>query len=181
MKMKTSRAIFGLVAVLLFLVQLAGCTVGPKFTLRPDARYPYDYYYTSAANQPGRALVIIGAFGDDKITRIKQKRRGTQDNEWVVTLVDKLNDVYLVPVEVGNDFAINTVQVTSMRSGMAMHADIKSAKTIQIDRPGIYYYGKIVFNKGIAHTAYELDNAVINLAKKKYPEAFNGDLPAVDF
>lgn len=178
MKEKSLHGLARLAIGFLVLVQLAACstTTDFKVTLLPDASSPYEGYFKKEVKQSARALVMVGAFGTEKLSRIKSEGYEKNSTVWLVVGGVKINDVYLVPVEVGNEFSIDKVEVDG-----EMFANIRSPLRMKIDRPGIYYYGKMVFNKRRVHMDYTKDKAVIDLARKKYLDVFGDDLPTVNF
>ena len=107
--------------------------------------------------------------------------------DWIIPVQRRrLNDVYLIPITIGKDFYIDSAKVApnpkASRGGRteAMFK-FRNPKTIRIDRPGIYYYGNIIFNDGKAYVANEVDKRLIDLAVQKYPKVFTGELARINF
>jgi hypothetical protein len=80
------------------------------------------------------------------------------------------------------DYAKIALNPKASRGGRAeAMVKFKDPKTIRIDKPGIYYYGNIIFNDGKAYVANEVVERVIDLAVQKYPKAFTGELARINF
>lgn len=175
------------VTCICIMAMLAGCvTARTFFPLKADAAYPFDDAFYADMKLADRALVVVGVFGDEVVSEFFQTNFGAHTGYWPVPIVRrKFNEVYLIPVMVGKDFDISYVKIPpdpnkKSRKGEA-EAYFGNPKTIRIDRPGIYYYGKIIFKDGKAYMLTETDSVVIDLAAKRHPKAFTGELPRINF
>jgi hypothetical protein len=184
-------ALLGKFAVcVLFAAVMAGCgtTTRVAYPLNSAAAYPFDDFFFKDQIQSERALVLVGSFGDEVLTGLQQTNSaGLFYGDWIIPVQRrKLNDVYLIPITIGKDFYIDSAKVApnpKASRGIRGEATVrfKNPKTIRIDKPGIYYYGKIIFNDGKAYVATEVDQRVIDLAIQKYPKVFTDELARINF
>ncbi|TFW34326.1 hypothetical protein [Massilia horti] len=199
---KRLTTLFGLAAACLIVAAtVAGCAGAPEvfkdapigYPLQANEEYPFDdsyQRYFAGTPESERALVLVGSFGDEVLTDLKQigLLPGVVKENWIIHLSERrYNDVYLLPVKVDKEkpFKFDRVFVApkpNRKSGIkgTMELRLWDSQSILIDKPGIYYFGTIVSNDGNAFVRQQVDPRVVDLAIKKYPKVFE-KMPRINF
>lgn len=133
---------------------------------------------------PTTALVIIGFTGEVNWHTVWSNDHHMRKFKYPDLAV---NDVVLLPVTVGTRFQVTELEHHSAQQDFVF--TFKKAPTTKINRKSIYYYGVIESQltgpaSVRARIGTQVDQALIDRAKQKYPYVFANDpeirLPAND-
>lgn len=120
------------------------------------------------------SVIILGTLGDVEWREITEGGINIFADFPDYTLKGKADDVYAFPVSAGKTFSIKSISTGSR------YVTFKTLHKVKVQQRGIYYYGVVVTRLGKAVLVTEVNPAIIEMAKKKYPKIFE-QLKPVNF
>ncbi len=148
-----------------FLMFVLTSCVSHKYALPPAGGN------TSWKSEPDSAIILIGLFSDKYIDDVSGKGEGT--NMLASALYPQNQQSFIaLHRKVGDTFQLEKIFHSSNLSNQPFYK-LKDAPVLQINEPGLYYYGAVTVLGGKATFSEQKNKEMISLARRKFYYLFN--------
>ena len=121
------------------------------------------------------AYVILGAVGNETVIAIDSTQ-----GRYNISSKSRNQGLHMFKVKVGKRFSIKKVFVQPGSGNYERYANIANPHSVEIKKPGIYYFGTVYSNFGTIHISSRVNRLVTNKARRQYPHDFKKNV-AVNF